>query len=130
MTHNEGNTKYRLQRLMASRQWLIRAETFIAGKPQPLIHIEKITDVGQDEEGALVEGLQRLRPKVKRGEELALGRDVSLPPDPVVDRIVARERAQREKAEEARRRALDEAQAHREAAARQLDEANPMWGMF
>jgi hypothetical protein len=130
MTHNEGNTKYRLQRLLSSRQWLVRAETFITGRPTPLTHAVKFRDVGQNEEGALIEGIRSLRTEVRRDEALALGKDVSVPADPAIDRAVAREREQREKAETARQRAIEEAQALREAASRQLNETNPMWGMF
>lgn len=126
-TYNEGNTKYRLQNQPMSRQYRVTSETFMAGKPKPLVHFVTIGhhEVDSDQE-ALIEGINRIRPKVARAEAAAKGIDVSLPADPAIDRAAAREAEQRRHREEAEAEAL----AIKEAAGAYLNEQHPLWGTF
>ncbi|MCG7348820.1 hypothetical protein [Sphingomonas sp. ACRSK] len=126
-SYNEGNTKYRLQNQPMSRQYRVTAETFMAGKKDPLVHFVTIGHHEVDSEReAMVEGVNRIRPKVARAESLAKGVDPALPADPVIDKALERERAQRRHREEAEAEAL----AIKEAAGAYLNEQHPMWGMF
>lgn len=122
--HHEGNSNFRIQKLMASRQFLVKSMTHIAGKPYSLDH--KMPDYGQELDEALMEGVEFLRPRIARQEALAKGIDPSLPADPVIDKAVAREAEQRRHREEAEAEAL----AIKEAAGAYLNEQHPLWGTF
>lgn len=121
---NEGTTKYRVAALPLSRQFKVTSETFIDGKSLQFQH--RLNDVGQGIDEALGEGVNILRPKIARAEAAARGVDVAVPADPAIDRAIAA------KAERDRKHAelLAEIQAEQEAAGRQLNEQNPLWGSF
>lgn len=125
-TFNEGNTKYRLQKLPVSRQYIVTSETFLPGQLTPVIHTHKFYDQYQGDEEALREGVIKLRPIVARAEAKHRGEDISLPADPAIDAAIAREAKLKRQREEAEAEAI----AIREAAGQFLNEQNPMWGMF
>ncbi|HIV77250.1 MAG TPA: hypothetical protein H9899_06980 [Candidatus Sphingomonas excrementigallinarum] len=122
--YHEGNTQYRLHKLLASRQYRITAVAQIKGRASQFAH--KVNDVGQGDREAFLEGIDYLRPQVARAESLANGIDPALPADPVIDKAVAREAEQRRHREEAEAEAL----AIKEAAGAYLNEQHPLWGTF
>lgn len=124
--HQEGTTKYRLQRLPISREYRITSETFLAGKPKPLTFSLKLYDQGQGDRDAFSAGIDRLRPQVARAEAMLRGEDVAVPADPVIDKAIAA------KVERDRKHAelLAEMKREQEIAGAMLNETNPLWGQF
>lgn len=126
-SYHEGNTKYRLTNHPMSRQYRVTGETFMEGKKDPLVHFVTIGhhEVGGVDE-AMMEGVERIRPKVARAESLAKGIELSVPADPVIDRAIAA------KAERDRKHAelLASIKEEQEIAGALLNESNPIWGTF